>query len=179
MDTNGAFKHKSMGVGNKNMIKPKYFKITFSCVLHKEILTLNEKGIETNTEQLQAELRRAAQSRITLPCGSSSELSGTDKSLRSSEAALVWTQEREIHSTSCWAFQPRPHMEHACGSEFPRKQLRLYKAFLQGNFSAAHLLLQRGHDGPGSMTVCSETKDKYMPFSLQSVHKTKHLTCSC
>lgn len=83
MDTNGAFKHKSVGVGNKNTIKPKCFKITFSRILHKEILTLNEKRIETKTEQFQAELRRAAQSRVALPWRSSSELSGTDKSFRS------------------------------------------------------------------------------------------------
>lgn len=82
MDTNGAFKHKSMGVGNKNTIKPKYFKITSSCILHKEILTLNEKWIETKTEQFQAELRRAVQRWVTLPSRSSSELSGADKSFR-------------------------------------------------------------------------------------------------
>lgn len=82
MDTNGAFKHKSMGVGNENIIKLKYFKITFSCILHKEILTLNEKWIEIKPEQFLAELRRAAQSWATLPWRSSSELSGTDKSFR-------------------------------------------------------------------------------------------------
>lgn len=36
-----VFKHKSTRVGNKTTIKPKYFKIPFSCILHKEILTLN------------------------------------------------------------------------------------------------------------------------------------------
>lgn len=62
MDTNGAFKHKSMGLGNKNTIKPKHFKITFSRVLHKEILTLNEKWIKTKTKQFQDALQRAARS---------------------------------------------------------------------------------------------------------------------
>lgn len=52
MDTNGAFKHKSKGVGNKNTMKPTYLKITFSCILHKEILTQNEKWIKTKTRAL-------------------------------------------------------------------------------------------------------------------------------
>lgn len=43
---------KSMGVGNKNTTKPKYLKITSSCILHKEILTPNEKWIKTKTRAL-------------------------------------------------------------------------------------------------------------------------------
>lgn len=34
---------------NKTMLKPKYLKITLSCILHKEILRQNEKWIETKT----------------------------------------------------------------------------------------------------------------------------------
>jgi len=43
---------------------------------------INEKWIKTKTGQFQAELRRAAQSWVTLPWRSSSELSDTDKSFR-------------------------------------------------------------------------------------------------
>lgn len=43
---------KSMGVGNKNTMKPKYLKITSSCILHKEILTQNKKCIKTKTRAL-------------------------------------------------------------------------------------------------------------------------------
>lgn len=53
MDTNGAFKHKSMGVGNKNTMKPKYLKITFGCILHKEILTRKmDQNQNTSTPRL-------------------------------------------------------------------------------------------------------------------------------
>lgn len=78
-NTNGAFRHKSMGVGNTNTIKSKYFKITFSCILHKKISTLNKKGIKTKTEQFQDELWRAAESWVTQPLRSCSELAGTDR----------------------------------------------------------------------------------------------------
>lgn len=69
MDTNGAFKHKSMGVGNKNTIKLKYFKITFSCILHKEMLTLKWKMDQNQNRAISGKLRRAAQRWLLCPEG--------------------------------------------------------------------------------------------------------------
>lgn len=109
---------------------------------------------------------------FTQPWRSSSELSGTAESFRYWDVALIWTQGRSTpqpFSSSCQAFKPHPYKEPACGSEFPRKQLRLYKAFLQGNFSAAHLPLQSGHKGPESRIVCAETKTEtcHSTYSLR------------
>lgn len=63
-----------------------------------------KNGSKPKHEHFQAELRRAAQPCITLPWRSSSELSGTGKSFRYWEVALVWTPERDIHSSNCKGF---------------------------------------------------------------------------
>lgn len=82
MDTNGAFKHKSMGVGNKNTISQRTWKSLLAVYYIRKFWHKMKNGSKPKHEHFQAELRRAAQPWLTLPWRSSSELSDTDKSYR-------------------------------------------------------------------------------------------------